>query len=62
MITHKLTTDQLKKLANAYKPNDWSKITNDPLVNYAIDCMIENCEYHEEIYIREANIYCRSEL
>jgi hypothetical protein len=60
MKVHNLTTAQLQKLTDAISDGkDWPKFTDDPKVNYAIDCMtclmVNDLEpdYHELIYARE---------
>lgn len=42
MTTHALTTKQLDKLTDAIGDgNDFPKHTNDPQVNYAVDCVVQ---------------------
>lgn len=58
MITHTLTTGQLIKLTKAIGLNrSWPKITDDPYVNYAVDCIVlfgdEEPEYDEKLYVEE---------
>ena len=40
-MTHTLTTEQLDNLVNAIgDDSDWPKHTDDPQVNYVVDCVI----------------------
>lgn len=42
MRIHALTTEQLHKLSDALGDgSDWPKHTNDPKVNYAVDCVVQ---------------------
>jgi len=42
MISHTLTTEQLHKLVDAIgEGNDFPKHTDDPRVNYAVDCVVQ---------------------
>ncbi|MDP3793032.1 MAG: hypothetical protein Q8Q89_04890 [bacterium] len=42
MTTHTLTTEQLHKLVDAIGAgNDFPKHTDDPQVNYAVDCVVQ---------------------
>ena len=42
MTTHILTTEQLHKLVDAIGDgNDFPKHTDDPQVNYAVDCVVQ---------------------
>lgn len=42
MRTHTLTTEQLHKLVDAIgDDSDFPKHTDDPQVNYAVDCVIQ---------------------
>ncbi len=56
-----LTEEQKIKVKNALGDGkDWPKLTDDPLVNYAVDCSVavdfgsEKPEYVEDIYRNEA--------
>ena len=58
------TTQQLKTLAESVKGlQDWPKITDDPKVNFAIDCLRammsedEEPEYDEKLYAEEIEAY-----
>jgi len=55
-MTHTLTTGQLRKLVIAVDDgNKWPLLTDDPFVNYVIDCMFseEELPYDEQLYINE---------
>ena len=62
-IVHNLTTDQLEKLIEAIGRHrvDWPKITDDPLVNYAVDCLVqgddEAGQYDVDLYAREVKAW-----
>ena len=56
--------EQLKKLVDAVGDDkDWPKMTDDPQVNYVVDCLVglkdddEDAEYDEELYVREAEAF-----
>lgn len=56
MALHMLTTEQLRKLVDAMGGgSDWPKLTDDPRVNYAVDCVVSGGElpYDEDIYANE---------
>ena len=62
MATHILTTEQLKKLVDAVGDGgDWPKLTDDPKVNYAVDCVVEDDgeepTYDEQLYAGEAEAF-----
>ena len=59
MQNHTLTTGQLRKLTQAIgSGEDFPKLTDDPTVNHAIDCMMlgEESLYDEKIYAAEINL------
>lgn len=54
------TTEELSKLAEQTGGlRDWPKFTGDPLVNFAVDCVVafgmgeEEPEYDEQLYAKE---------
>ena len=52
-------TDHLKKIVELIGGlHDWPKLTDDPRVNFAVDCVVEDDgeepEYDEEVYAKEA--------
>lgn len=61
MTTHTLTTEQLRKLTNAIGDDkEWPKITDDPRVNYAVDCLTtddDEPEYDKQLYLDEAEAF-----
>ena len=51
MATHTLTTEQLRKLVDAIGDgSDWPKATDDPKVNYAVDCIVVEDDHEEPTY------------
>ena len=60
MVTHTLTTEQLRKLAEAIGDgSDWPKHTDDPRVNYAVDCIVQNdgdVPFNEQLYAAEIEV------
>jgi hypothetical protein len=55
MATHTLSTAQLWKLLGAMRgTQDWPRITDDPQVNYAVDCLLaegdEEPVYNAQLY------------
>lgn len=61
MATHTLTTEQLQKLVEAFGDGkDWPKLTDDPKVNYAVDCITQGVgdwPYDEQLYIKEIEAF-----
>ncbi|MDO8676830.1 MAG: hypothetical protein Q7K16_04290 [Candidatus Azambacteria bacterium] len=62
MATHTLTTEQLRKLVDAIGDGkNFPKLTDDPKVNYAVDCIVldDGVEptYDEQTYAVEAEIF-----
>lgn len=62
METHNLTTEQLRKIVKAIGDgNDWPKHTDDPRVNYAVDCIVQNDgdvpSYNEQLYAAEVKVF-----
>lgn len=62
MAVHTFTTEQLKKLVDAIGDGkDWPKITDDPKVNYAVDCIVEDggeeSVYDEQLYVAEIEAF-----
>ena len=62
METHTLTTEQLRKLVSAIGDgNDWPKHTDDPMVNYAVDCIVHDDgdvpPYDERLYAEEIEAF-----
>lgn len=58
MKTHNLTTDQLRKLVDAVGDGkDFPKLTDDSVVNFAIDCLVvgdeETGDFDASIYVAE---------
>ena len=56
----RFTTDRLKTMADfAGGLQDWPKITDDPLVNYVVDCVVvgEDDPYDEQLYAGEVNAF-----
>lgn len=56
------TTEQLKKLTESIEGlGDWPKITDDPKVNFAVDCVVENDgeepTYDEQLYAGEVEAF-----
>lgn len=56
------TTEQLKKLIESIDClHDWPQMTDDPMVNFAIDCVVENDGeepiYSERLYADEAESF-----
>lgn len=57
------TTEQLRKLTESIGGlHDWPKITDDPKVNYAIDCIVEDDgdeepAYDEQLYATEIEAF-----
>ena len=72
-MIHTLTTKQLRKLIEALGDgSNWPKMTDDPQINYAVDCILHTdgqCPplndndydgiplYDEQIYINEAKMF-----
>ena len=57
-MLHNLTTKQLRMVVDAIGDGtSWPKATNDPKVNYAVDCIVQDDgdvqPYIEELYVRE---------
>ena len=62
MATHTLTTEQLRKLVDAIGDGgDWPKATDDPKVNYAVDCIVQDDgdepQYDEQMYAAEVEAF-----
>ncbi len=62
MGTHTLTTEQLRKFVHAIGDgSDWPKITDDSLVNFAIDCVNEDEDeeptYDRQLYAAEVEAF-----
>ncbi len=65
MVTHNLTTEQLQKLTDAIgNGSDWPKFTDDPKVNYAVDCVValtalpeEDEPVYDDTYVAEIEAY-----
>ena len=62
MQVHSLTTQQLRKLTDAVgNGSDFPKITDDPRVNHAVDCIVadedEEPEYDEQLGIAEVEAF-----
>ena len=58
MAIHNFTTQQLKKVIDAIGDGkDWPKATDDPQVNYAVDCIVadegDEPVYDQELYVAE---------
>ena len=56
------TTQQLKTLAEAVKGlQDWPEHTDDPRVNYAVDCIVQDDgdvpPYDERLYVEEIEAF-----
>lgn len=65
METHTLTTAQLRKLVEAIGDgNGFPKHTDDPWVNYAVDCIVQDNEdvppYDEKLYTEEAEAFFKA--
>ena len=64
MAVHTLTTRQLEKLLDAMgNGQSWPQITDDPQVNYAVDCLTDDTalepEYDEALYRREIEAFAQ---
>ena len=62
MKTHTLTTEQLRTLVDAIGAgNDFPKNTDDPKVNFAVDCIVEDDGeepiYDEQLYLEEIKAF-----
>lgn len=62
MHVHTLTTDQLVKLVRAIEDgSDFPLRTDDPKVNFAVDCMVAGDDacpaYYEAIYLSEIEAF-----
>ncbi|OGZ95511.1 MAG: hypothetical protein A3I44_03470 [Candidatus Sungbacteria bacterium RIFCSPLOWO2_02_FULL_51_17] len=62
METHTLTIEQLRKLVNAIGDgSNWPKHTDDPKVNYAVDCIVQDDggvpTYDERLYVEEIEAF-----
>lgn len=62
METHTLTTAQLRKLVKAIGDgNDFPRYTDDPRVNYAVDCIVQDDgdvpPYDENLYTKEVEAF-----
>jgi len=62
MTAHNLTTEQLQKLVDAMGDgSDWPKATNDPKVNFAVDCLTsdegDGPTYDEQLYTAEVEAF-----
>lgn len=56
---HTLTTSQLSKLVGLTGGgNDWPKHTGDPMVNFAVDCVVEHDAGEEESVYDPALVCC----
>lgn len=56
------TTQQLKMLAESVKGlQDWPKMTDDPMVNFAVDCVVaeegDEPTYDEQLYAAEVKAF-----
>ncbi|MEK7198159.1 MAG: hypothetical protein AAB648_01705 [Patescibacteria group bacterium] len=56
------TTQQLKTLAESVEGlRDWPKVTDDPKVNFAVDCVVEDEGeepiYDEQLYAAEVEAF-----
>ena len=57
-----ILTSRLRKIVeSAGGLRDWPKHTDDPLVNYAVDCIVadrgEEPTYDEQLYVREVEAF-----
>lgn len=62
VVGGQFTTLQLKALAESISDlNDWLKITDDPQVNFAVDCIVEDEGeepiYDEQLYAAEVEAF-----
>ncbi len=62
MATHTLTTEQLRKLVSAIGDgSDFPKFTDDPKVNYTVDCIVQDDgdvpPYDEQMYAAEITAF-----
>ncbi len=67
MVTHILTTEQLRKVVHAMGDGkDWPKATDDPKVNHAVDCIVadegDEPEYDERLYVNEIEAFKKAGL
>jgi len=60
------TTEQLQKLSESIKGlSDWPKATDDPRVNYAVDCVVwadighDEYPYDEKLYTTEVELMAK---
>jgi hypothetical protein len=65
-MMHNLTTEQLREVVNAIGGGtDWPKITYDPKVNHAVNCIVsdpgDEPEYEEQMYVQEIEAFKRLE-
>ena len=66
-MVHTLTTEQLRKFVFAVDGlNDWPKHTDDPEVNFAVDCVVQDDDdqptYDEQLYVREIEAFKKAGL
>lgn len=60
MAIHTLTTEQMRKFVDAVGGlRDWPKLTDDPKVNFAVDCVVQDEEhtFDERLYADEIEAF-----